>query len=295
MEREHGSGLVPHLRVARPVRDLTRSAAMYTRGLGLELIGSFRDHDGFDGVMLGFARGSYHFELTACRAHPVAPAPTVEDLLVFYHPEAADWQAACERMAAAGFKRVTSFNPYWETQGATFEDPDGYRTVLQRAEWPGGEHAARDEGGGLSPYFRQLRAKVGHDLLLMPSVAAVIRNAEGRVLLQERSSGEGWSLPAGAIEPGETPAQAVCREVREETGLVVEPGAIIGVFGGAAFHHVYPNGDIVEYTITLYRCGVVGRADGPLDPETKSLRYFGAAEMPPLVMPYPREALFGGG
>ena len=58
----------------------------------------------------------------------------------------------------------------------------------------------------MSPYFQQLRAKIGHDLLLLPSVAAVIRNSDGRLLLQEKASGEGWSLPAGAIEPAESPA-----------------------------------------------------------------------------------------
>ena len=75
----------------------------------------------------------------------------------------------------------------------------------------------------MSPYFQQLRARIGHDLLLLPSVAAVIRNSDGRLLLQEKASGEGWSLPAGAIEPGESPAQAVRREVLEETGLTIEP------------------------------------------------------------------------
>ena len=38
-------------------------------------------------------------------------------------------------MAAAGFREVESFNPYWAAKGRTFEDPDGYRTVLQNAAW----------------------------------------------------------------------------------------------------------------------------------------------------------------
>ena len=87
----------------------------------------------------------------------------------------------------------------------------------------------------MSPYFRELRAKLGHGLLLLPGVAAVIRDGLGRLLLQERSSGEGWSLPAGAIEPGETPEQAVRREVLEETRLIVVPTRLVGVFGGEGF------------------------------------------------------------
>jgi 8-oxo-dGTP pyrophosphatase MutT (NUDIX family) len=146
----------------------------------------------------------------------------------------------------------------------------------------------------MSPYFKQLRAKIGHDLLLVPGVAAVIRDSTGRLLLQERSSGEGWSLPAGAIEPGESPEQAVQREVLEETGLVVAPTQVLGVFGGRHFRYVYPNGDAVESTVVLFRCAVIRETGAALDPETKSLRYFAEAEMPRLALPYPTEKLFGG-
>ena len=108
---------------------------MYCRGLGLRIVGSIENHEGFDGVMLGFTASSYHFEFTHCRTHPVTPAPTAEDLLVFYIPTAAEWESACASMLAAGFKQVSSFNPYWENLGQTYEDPDGYRIVLQHERW----------------------------------------------------------------------------------------------------------------------------------------------------------------
>jgi hypothetical protein len=108
---------------------------MYCRGLGLHVLGSFENHDGFDGIMVGAEGSNYHFEFTRCRTHPVAAAPTTEDLLIFYLPAAGDWQAACDRMQAVGFEQVTAFNPYWEIRGRTFKDPDGYRIVLQRDEW----------------------------------------------------------------------------------------------------------------------------------------------------------------
>ena len=146
----------------------------------------------------------------------------------------------------------------------------------------------------MSPYFRQLRSKLGHSLLLVPSVAAVIRDEQGRVLLQEKSAWEGWSLPAGAIEPGETPVEALRREVHQETGLVVEPREILGVFGGTRFRYKYANGDLVEYTVALYRCDVIGKEAPSLDPQPQSLRHFGPAELPPLVLPYPEELLFRG-
>ena len=124
-----------HLRIARPVSNLERTQSMYCRGLGLHVIGNFQDHAGFDGVMLGFADAGYHFEFTYCRPHPVAPTPTQEDLAVFYVPDMSNWESACANMLAAGFKQVTSLNPYWELQGRTFEDEDGYRIVMQKAEW----------------------------------------------------------------------------------------------------------------------------------------------------------------
>jgi hypothetical protein len=114
---------------------------MYCRGLGFHVAGSFENHNGFDGVMLGLEGSNYHLEFTCFRSHPVAASPTAEDLLVFYLPDAADWQAACDRMLAVGFEQAPSFNPYWVVHGRTFRDPDGYRIVLQQDKWREGEKA----------------------------------------------------------------------------------------------------------------------------------------------------------
>ncbi|HVY06522.1 MAG TPA: VOC family protein [Burkholderiales bacterium] len=125
----------PHLRIARPVSDLPKSVNLYCRGLGLRVVGQFEDHDGFDGTMLAINGSGWHFEFTACGKHPVAPSPSVEDLVVLYLPDAPEWEAACARMLAAGFRQVESYNPYWDARGRTFEDHDGYRVVLQNDQW----------------------------------------------------------------------------------------------------------------------------------------------------------------
>jgi catechol 2,3-dioxygenase-like lactoylglutathione lyase family enzyme len=127
----------PHLRVARPVSDPEASARMYARGLGLQELGRFDDHDGFDGRMLGTPGAGFHLEFTRSRAHVVRPAPTPEDLLVFYVPDRDAWRDRCAAMLAAGFRAVPSFNPYWERSGRTFEDGDGYRVVIERDDWSG--------------------------------------------------------------------------------------------------------------------------------------------------------------
>ena len=144
----------------------------------------------------------------------------------------------------------------------------------------------------LSPYISGIRSKIGNDLLLLPSVAAVIHDDLGRLLLQNKGGSEGWSLPAGAIEPGENPEEALCREVLEETGQTVNRASLISAFGGKDFRHTYSNGHQVEYLVLLYRCSTDSVAKQPIDPETVELRYFDMIDLPRLGLPYPLDLLF---
>lgn len=123
------------LRIARPSDDLDALIPFYRDGLGLKIIASFTDHDGFDGVMFGHADLPYHLEFTRTKTYRAGRAPTQDNLLVFYLPDPALWRAAVQRMQRAGFAPVSAFNPYWDKNGKTFEDPDGYRVVLQNAAW----------------------------------------------------------------------------------------------------------------------------------------------------------------
>jgi len=149
---------------------------------------------------------------------------------------------------------------------------------------------------GMSPYIRELRGLIGTRLLLLPAVAALIRDAEGRILLQRRSDDGRWNLPAGAIDPGESPAEAVVREVREETGLVVRPVRVAGVFGGRdGCRARYPNGDEVEFTAIVFECAAVGGALSCEGDETAELGWFDLADRPPLALEYPLTELLSGG
>jgi catechol 2,3-dioxygenase-like lactoylglutathione lyase family enzyme len=123
------------MRVARPTDNLAAIADMYAKGLGFSVLAEFADHQGFDGVILGHPRQPYHLEFTAQRGHRVGTAPTRDHLLVFYIPDRSEWDATCADMLAAGFRAVASYNPYWDAQGKTFEDVDGYRVVLQNEAW----------------------------------------------------------------------------------------------------------------------------------------------------------------
>jgi catechol 2,3-dioxygenase-like lactoylglutathione lyase family enzyme len=124
------------LRVARPTDQLEAVVRFYTEGLGLVSLGAFENHEGFDGVMLGVSGAAYHLEFTRKHGHVAGRAPSADNLLVFYVPDVRQWRDVIDRMTAAGYEPTPSLNPYWDRVGRTFEDPDGYRVVLQNAAWP---------------------------------------------------------------------------------------------------------------------------------------------------------------
>ena len=136
---------------------------------------------------------------------------------------------------------------------------------------------------GMSRYMARLRASVAHDLLLVPAAVARIQDASGRILLLQRSDGDDlWGFPGGAIEPGESAAAAVKREVRQEIGLEVEPVGLIGVYSAPSYIFRYPNGDQVQPLGILFDCQVLGGRLEPDQEEVVGARYFGRDELPPM-------------
>jgi len=138
---------------------------------------------------------------------------------------------------------------------------------------------------GVEPgeYTAWLRARVGTALIVMPSVSAVVRDDAGRVLLQLHAETEQWGLPGGAVEPEEHPADAVVREVREETGLEIAVERLIGVYGGPDSTVVYRNGDRTSYVRTSYTARVVGGELQSDQRESLELRWVPLAEWRSLV------------
>lgn len=124
------------LRVARPTDRLEEVVAFYRDGLGFPELTRFADHDGFDGVILGFPGAPYHLEFTTACGHVAGRAPTQDNLLAIYVPDARAWSRMIGVMGRRGHQPVASFNPYWDREGVTFEDPDGYRVVLHQGIWP---------------------------------------------------------------------------------------------------------------------------------------------------------------
>ncbi|HEY7040237.1 MAG TPA: NUDIX hydrolase [Methylomirabilota bacterium] len=134
----------------------------------------------------------------------------------------------------------------------------------------------------ISDYLRHLRARVGHDLLLTPGVAAVIINDRGEVLLQLRSDDRRWGLPGGAMEPGEEPAETLVREVFEETALEVVPERIVGVYSGPDFLVRYDNGDEAMIVSITFACRPARGEPRVNDDESLEIRYFAPDAFPPM-------------
>ena len=125
----------------------------------------------------------------------------------------------------------------------------------------------------MSPYVRRLRERIGHDLLYWPSVAVLIRDSDERMLLVRHIEGR-WTFPAGAMDPGETPAGAARRETREEASIEIELLRIVGVFGGYPdFRMTYPNGDEAAWVTTLFEARIVDGVPEPGDDETAEVRW----------------------
>ncbi len=119
---------------------------------------------------------------------------------------------------------------------------------------------------------------------IRPTVSAVIFDRRGCLLLQQRSDGGQWGLPGGSMEIGESAAQAVAREVREETGLDVKPRRLIGVYSDPALQVVrYPDGNVWHYVSLCFECTVRGGTLTTCD-ETLALDYFPLRRLPATLL-----------
>ncbi len=132
----------------------------------------------------------------------------------------------------------------------------------------------------ISPHIKRIRAFVGHELLVLPSVAVLPRDDHGRLLLVRLIDTDQWATIGGVVEPDESPATAARREAAEEAGVDVALGRILGVVGGPEFRITYPNGDQTSYVSTVFEATVVGGSPQPDGDETSAVQWFGPEQLP---------------
>jgi len=123
---------------------------------------------------------------------------------------------------------------------------------------------------------------------IRPAASAVIFDRRGRLLLQQRSDGGQWGLPGGSVEIGESVRDAVAREVREETGLIVAVRRLVGVYSVPSLQLVrYPDGNVWHYVSVSFECAVRGGSLATCD-ETLALEYFPLRRLPPTLLDHHR-------
>ena len=122
--------------------------------------------------------------------------------------------------------------------------------------------------------------------VIRPGACAAVFNERGEILLQKRADNGYWSMPGGAVDPGESVEQGVLREVWEETGLHVRVVRLVGVYSDPRNYMItqYPGGDIVHNVSLCFVCewesGTLQISD-----ESTDLGYFPLDALPEPMMP----------
>jgi ADP-ribose pyrophosphatase YjhB (NUDIX family) len=125
----------------------------------------------------------------------------------------------------------------------------------------------------MSPFLAAVRAKVGSDLLMLPSVCGFVFDEGGRLLMARHGDVGLWAAPGGGVDPDERPEDSVVRELQEELGIDVAVRGLIGVYGGPEFRTVYPNGHQCGYVIAAYACVIESGTITPDGEEINDARW----------------------
>ena len=128
-------------------------------------------------------------------------------------------------------------------------------------------------------HVRRLRSRVGHDLLLLPSVSVLVLDGTRLLLVRHSGLGGTWGVVGGAVEVGESPAAAAVREAAEEIGVDVELVELVGVLGGPDFEVTYPNGDRAAYVTAVYTARISGGSPVADGDEVSEAVWFELAEV----------------
>ena len=131
----------------------------------------------------------------------------------------------------------------------------------------------------ISPYIAELRRRIGTSLLLVPTVAVLVRDGDGRILLVRQADSGTWATVGGTIEPDEAPEDAAVREAVEETGLHVRLVRLVGALGGPEYRITYPNGDEAACVPLVYDAVVESGTAEPDGDETTEVGWFAPHEL----------------
>ncbi|MDU4960830.1 MAG: NUDIX domain-containing protein [Sporomusaceae bacterium] len=117
------------------------------------------------------------------------------------------------------------------------------------------------------------------------AVAGVVFDRQGAVLLVRRTDNGLWGLPSGHIEKAETVSSAICREINEETGLVVIANKLIGVYSEPDSQiFCYPSGKTTHFITLSFLCRPAGGRLRPDRKEVSEAAFFQPSKLPRQLM-----------
>jgi 8-oxo-dGTP diphosphatase len=124
-------------------------------------------------------------------------------------------------------------------------------------------------------HILELRKHVGNAMLVLPCAAVLPQDNRGRILLVHDLDRQVWEMIGGYIEPGESPQECAVREAREEAGIDVTLGKLVGAYGGGnKYRVIYPNGDQVAIVLIVFQAFTDGSQPHPDNEETDDVRWF---------------------
>lgn len=118
---------------------------------------------------------------------------------------------------------------------------------------------------------------------MVPAASAVIADAEGKILIQQRSDNTLWALPGGALEIGESIAETIIREVKEETGLDVVPESVVGIYSNPKHIIAFSNGEVRQQFSICFACKIIG-GEIRVSEESFAVKFFSLHEIEHLNM-----------
>lgn len=201
--------------------------------------------------------------------------------------EVQQWTAAFECRLAGGAGRAdgveTTAQAFFPAE--TLPDTAPWYAAMARDLFAGRAAAAFEAPRAAPPHqngntILNLRARMGQVWLVAPGASAYVRDEAGRVLLVRRADDGQWMLPAGYMDLGESIGETAIREVREETGLDVEPVRLIGAYAGPEYQLVYANGDPVQVVSGFFECRLVGGRLRPDPAEVSAAGFFPLDALP---------------
>lgn len=125
-------------------------------------------------------------------------------------------------------------------------------------------------------YFRDPNAPEANSVV--PSVTAVVRDGEGRILIIHKTDNDLWALPGGGHDIGESIGDTVVREVVEETGITVQVDSIVGLYTNPEHVLAYDDGEVRQQFSICFRAHPTGGALRTSS-ESKEVRWVAPADL----------------